>query len=287
MPAKTENRVFLSVVIPVFNTHPAFIQECLESIDRQSWPCPHEVIIVDDGSTNPDTLTLLAGLPPRDGLRVIHQDNLGPGAARNAGIVLAQGEYILPLDADDRLNAELMHALPLLLHNADIDVLHGDVTEFGDASRRRNLSAFHRYDLWLHHNTLYVCAAFRKSLWQQIGGYDASFLTVEDWDFWIRCAVANARFHYVALCFFDYRVIRDGQSLIQKTQDLVPQYHRRTVAKLPLSLIDFDGLNDYVLYRFQKKRRKALGLLLCLYFPKLYHWLCGKGLFSYGKRFLK
>lgn len=87
-----------SVVIPVYNKAP-FLKECLESVFAQSFQ-DHEVIAVDDASTD-DSLELLRSVTdPR--LRIITlEQNVGPGGAAQRGMDAAKGEYILRVDADD------------------------------------------------------------------------------------------------------------------------------------------------------------------------------------------
>lgn len=88
----------VSVVIPTYNGS-AWIAETLDSVFQQTLSqSKTEVIVVDDGSTD-DTLEAIA--PYRDRLRLIQQENMGVGAARNRGIEAANGRYVAPLDHDD------------------------------------------------------------------------------------------------------------------------------------------------------------------------------------------
>lgn len=278
--------MFISIIVPVFNTAPAYIRECLESIGCLAWPCSHEVIVINDGSTDKATLAYLQTLSA-DKYRLIHQPNQGLAAARNAGIHHARGRYIFPLDSDDKVHQEILYFIDTLQQNSHIDVLHGDIAIFGDRVERRPYRAFHRYDLWLRENCLLAGSLYKRALWLKTGGYDASFKTIEDWDFWSRCAAAGAQFTHIPYCNYYYRIINDGQSLIQRTQDQIPHYYQKMLQKLSLAQMDFDGMNEYLLYRFRQKKRKVFGLMLLLYTPKLYAWLCGRGWFGYRDRFLQ
>ncbi len=86
----------LSVIIPTYN-RAQFVVKAIESVFRQS-VTDLEIIVIDDGSTD-DTRTVLKEYPPR--IRYIYQENAGVSAARNAGIRLAQGEWVAFLDSDD------------------------------------------------------------------------------------------------------------------------------------------------------------------------------------------
>lgn len=86
----------ISVIIPAYNSA-ATLPRALDSVLAQTWPA-HEIIVVDDGSTDA-TNEVMKGYAER--VRYVRQDNAGPSAARNQGVVLASGEWIAFLDADD------------------------------------------------------------------------------------------------------------------------------------------------------------------------------------------
>src|SRR6266849_1500345 len=85
-----------SIVIPTYN-RAQLLAHALESVWRQRFR-DYEVIVVDDGS-NDETQAYLHGLNNK--VRVIRQENRGPGAARNIGAHQAHGDYVAFLDSDD------------------------------------------------------------------------------------------------------------------------------------------------------------------------------------------
>lgn len=94
-----------SIIIPVYNAS-ALLGRCLDSVRRQTF-ADYEVIAVDDGSTD-DSGRLLDEYANDPRIRVVHQPNRGQGAARNAALRLAQGEYVLMVDADDFIHPRLL-----------------------------------------------------------------------------------------------------------------------------------------------------------------------------------
>src|SRR5919112_3279382 len=94
----------VSVVIPCYN-QAHFVGEAIESVLAQSYP-HFEIVVIDDGST--DTTSEVAGRYP--GVRCVRQDNQGLSAARNSGLRHSEGEYVVFLDADDRLLPEALEA---------------------------------------------------------------------------------------------------------------------------------------------------------------------------------
>lgn len=94
----------LSIIIPVYNAAP-YLRECLDSLLSQRLR-ELEILCVDDGSTD-DSPAILAEYAARDArIRLLHQQNLGAGAARNAGIEAAAGEYLFFMDADDSVTED-------------------------------------------------------------------------------------------------------------------------------------------------------------------------------------
>lgn len=95
-----------SIIVPVYNVE-GYLNECIESILTQSF-CDYEVILIDDGSVD-DSGKLCDFYARRyTQFRVIHQENKGLSVARNVGIELARGEYILFVDSDDCLENTLV-----------------------------------------------------------------------------------------------------------------------------------------------------------------------------------
>lgn len=103
------NKVAISVIIPVFNAE-EYLDRCLESILSQEFS-PYEVILVDDGSTDASSLICDRYSSTDARFRTIHKTNGGVSSARNAGMNIAKGEYLMFVDSDDALPAGAMKEL--------------------------------------------------------------------------------------------------------------------------------------------------------------------------------
>ena len=114
-----------SVVVPVYNAEP-FLRECLDSVLRQSCRS-FEVICVDDGSTDGSSVILDEFQERYGKIRVLHKGNQGVSSARNKGLEIARGRYVLFLDADDYIADESLRqiAKAIKAHNPDIVVFGG------------------------------------------------------------------------------------------------------------------------------------------------------------------
>ncbi|HEX3978514.1 MAG TPA: glycosyltransferase [Solirubrobacteraceae bacterium] len=175
----------VSVVVPCFN-YGRYLAEAVRSVLVQSLR-EVEVIIVDDGSTD-DSRAVAQSLieaDPQAGIHLITQANCGsPGQTRNVGIAAARGEYVVCLDADDRLHPEyLARCAAALDAHADAAIAYGDLQMFGDDE---TLHVPPEWDtrVQLDCNFLDVASMFRRSVWTEVGGYDGE-IGYEDWDFWI------------------------------------------------------------------------------------------------------
>ena len=203
----------VSIVIPCFN-HGEFLPEAVASVTKIGRD-DIELIVVDDGSTDEGTVREVDKLVAQ-GIKVIRQGNNGPAGARNAAIRASQGEYILPLDADDRLRSGWIdRGIAILDSDPQVGVVYGDAQCFGTRSDHWRVGLFDAGKL-LNWNFIHASALYRRSVWEQNSGYDLTILRgLEDWDFWLGAMEHGWRFAYMPEVFFDYR--RAEQSLITTT----------------------------------------------------------------------
>src|SRR5690348_1004945 len=210
----------VSVIIPCFN-HGEFLPEAVASV--RATKCEDvEIIVVDDGSTDERTPREIDALETA-GIRVIRQENKGLAAARNAAIAVARGEYIFPLDADDRIRPQCIdREVAILDASPQTGVVYSDGEFFGVRSGRWEIGPFDAEHL-LQWNYIACCALFRRSIWEQNGGYDGTMPVqgLEDWDFWISTYDHGWKFHYIPEPLFDYRTKND--SMITRTYGMEPK----------------------------------------------------------------
>jgi len=173
----------VSVIIPCYNQG-QYLSESIGSVlasDHQEL----EIIVVDDGSSDPDTCRILDRLDhPKT--RLIRRENGGLAAARNSGIAAVQGSYILPLDADDRIGSHyISQAVAALESSPSLGIVYCRAEKFGEETGSWKLAPFSRWRMALG-NVIFCSAVYRRVDWQAVGGYDEALRRGwEDWDFWL------------------------------------------------------------------------------------------------------
>lgn len=197
----------LSIIIPCYN-HGDFLEAAITSTNYEQFPFV-EIIIVNDGSTDENTIAVLSSIND-ERIRIIHQKNSGVGAARNAGIKVANGEFILVLDADNEIKPDYyIQAITCFSNYPKVAVFYSNFIQFGDVveNKKVELPPF-SIDRLFTSNFIDACAVFRKSLWEEIGGYDEEMpvMGYEDWDFWLRTAALEKEFFHSEDALYHYRV---------------------------------------------------------------------------------
>lgn len=205
----------VSVVIPCYN-HGKFLGEAIDSVLASDFN-RHEIIVINDGSTDPYTIGVFKEMERRFSrdrrVSIIHQENAGLPAARNAAIKAARGEYILPLDADNKIRPHYMSkAVEVLDKNKKIGVVYAYAELFGEKTGVWTFQPFDSQKLLLE-NLVEACSVFRKKIWEQCDGYDAAMtIGYEDWDLWISAMEKGWGFHLIEEVLFDYRVRKNSMA---------------------------------------------------------------------------
>jgi glycosyltransferase involved in cell wall biosynthesis/GT2 family glycosyltransferase len=220
----------VTVVIPCYEQG-QWVTDAVVSVFEQthrSW----EVVLVDDGSTNRDTVDILEGLAAWPRVRLLRQDNAGLAAARNAGIAAAAGRFVVPLDADDELApAFLERMLAALADGPDAGFAHCWAELFGDVEGIWATRPVNPY--WdLLANSVVGCVLLRREAWAAVGGYAETMRDGnEDWDLWVRLRAAGWGQVRVMVPLFRYR--KHGVSMSVGTEAAFEEGRRRLAGRHP------------------------------------------------------
>jgi glycosyltransferase involved in cell wall biosynthesis len=125
--------MLFSIIIPVYNIS-TYISECIESILSQDFE-EYEIILVDDDSKD-GSAEICIKYAQRSNIRYVHQENAGPNVARNSGVRLSRGEYILFVDGDDKLSPSALTTLSKHISESDPDIINFSYLFFEDGAGR-------------------------------------------------------------------------------------------------------------------------------------------------------
>jgi glycosyltransferase involved in cell wall biosynthesis len=180
----------VSVVIPCYQqSH--YLGDALASVAAQTVP-PLETIVVDDGSDSTHA-QCIRDRCDQYGARYVRVTNRGLPNARNTGLMLARGEWFLPLDADDALDPTYIEKTLAEAETSGADVVLTGIQEVGPYRKEKYLAGFDRpwqdvtVDLLLFDfNRFFYCSLFRTKTMREIGGYNGRLVEgFEDYSTWI------------------------------------------------------------------------------------------------------
>lgn len=194
----------VSVIMPCYNDG-KYIKESIASVLSQTYT-NLELIIVNDGSTDKDTIDILQSIcDPR--IKIINSENVGPAEARNIGIKNSIGAYIMPVDSDDLIDSTYVSkCVDILEKDENIGVVYCLADLFGEKSGSWDLPTYSLENMLLD-NVVFVTAMFRKDDWQKVGGFNTSLIYgMEDYDFWLSILELGREIVQIKEVLFHYRI---------------------------------------------------------------------------------
>ena len=217
------NHPLISIIVPCYN-QAHFMDECLQSVfiqSYQNWEC----IIVNDQSPDNTEEIALMWTQKDHRFKYLKKQNGGLSSARNAGIKIAQGEWILPLDSDDFISRNYLE-LAANEFQKDYTVIYCRAQKFGIKNEEFNLGMYSFEEL-LKKNLIFCSALFRRETWEKVGGYDENMKNgFEDWDFWLSALYKEKKTYRIPEICFHYR--KKESSMVRdmgiETKELVKEY---------------------------------------------------------------
>ena len=263
----------VSVIVPSYNLG-QYLPETLNSVlaqTYQDWEC----LVVENGSTD-GSLSVVNEYAAADSriVPVVFAENVGVAAARNRGLELAEGKYVLFLDADDLIAPGYMAAAVQALEaDPSLTVVYGRAERFGTETSW-DLPPF-SMDTMLARNCLYISCFFRK---EAARPFDPAFKAgFEDWDFWLSLLEGETEpkvLQLPELCF-RYRTRRNSRNrgvsddALAEIRRRLWEKHKALYAKYfcdPLETVEYRRLQS----AFRKASRWSLLWKLRLLYRKLF-----------------
>jgi glycosyltransferase involved in cell wall biosynthesis len=224
---KFHDKPLLSLLTPVYNVSPQFLQECVESVLFQSYPY-WELLLFDDGSTRLETLTLLKRFAKIDRRIKVHlnHENLGICRTTNNAISNAKGQFSVFLDHDDKLapNA-LFETVKTINRSPDVDIVYSD----RDMISERGTRYMHLFKPgWAPETILssnYLChlTMYRRSLLVDLGGLDRETEGSQDHDLILRAEETSPRVQHIPKVLYHWRQHQDSVALNPESKEYAYQ----------------------------------------------------------------
>lgn len=247
--------ITVSILIPCYN-QANYIAETLDSVLAQTYP-HWEAIVINDGSPD-NTREVVSPYVEKDmRIRYIEIPNGGVSAARNRALQEAKAEWVVPLDADDRLMPTFLEeTLQAAKTYTDATVIATEVNYFDGKSGRMDVG-FKDYRTQLFKNQIVCTCLFRKADALAINGYDEDMhIGLEDWEFFIRLLYKDKRVVMLPRILFEYRIKLVSRNCCckdsQKEEALYAYVYKKHIDKY----LEYFGNPIDMLIRFDIIRRQ-------------------------------
>lgn len=279
---------YISIIVPVYNVE-SYLDKCIASIVNQTsheW----EAILVDDGSTDNSGAICDKWASQCQQIKVIHQTNKGLSGARNAGINLARGEYILLLDSDDYLELTALEKISSRLHKNKPDILYGKALTVDNNGNKQEKMKYHQFSERVYLGKEYLEKLNNSTsiitFCAQFGVYSRKFLNKNDIRFceglihedelWTPCVLLKAKTVFYMDEFFYNHYVREGSIM-----------HSGNIEKSAINTIQVCMKLREIYEEYPKKQIKYLrDRLAMLYLRAIPYYPCYKQLIElFGRGF--
>ncbi|MCH7396513.1 glycosyltransferase [Belliella sp. DSM 107340] len=216
MPKTTEFYKFC-VIIPCYN-QAHFLSDSLNSVINQDYR-NLEILVINDGSTDNFDLVMSSFIKKDNRIKIYSQPNQGLSATRNTGLKYANGDFIVFLDADDWLEIDFFKNYSKVINQfPDFELYRCGYSYWSLDRGKRYHTHLPSNDGLLYPNVVKenigACHSIliKKSIADQLGGFDISLKSCEDWDYWVRAGKLGAKIKSIPIDLVGYRYITDSMS---------------------------------------------------------------------------
>ncbi|OGT31720.1 MAG: hypothetical protein A3E87_01920 [Gammaproteobacteria bacterium RIFCSPHIGHO2_12_FULL_35_23] len=227
----------VSIIIPTYN-QAGYLEECLNSILRQTYSC-WEAIIINNNSTD-NTLEVIKKFSD-ERIKVLNFSNHGIiAASRNYGVQHAKGKSIAFLDSDDLWDPYKIEKYMDIFLKKQVDLICSDVILFNNTEKKRRYTSSNKfsYSYLLYHTNKIVTSSvmLKKQVFLEANGFNenSNLVTCEDYDLWLRLAYLKKSFYSIHLPLTYYRVNEAGasrnyQNHLLATLNLLALHHKKFI----------------------------------------------------------
>jgi GT2 family glycosyltransferase/glycosyltransferase involved in cell wall biosynthesis len=211
-------RPVISLIVPVYNVRPDFLQACIISVLAQTYPF-WELCLCDDASTDEGTrlvLDTMQGIDPRIRIRRL-TENHGIAGASNQAVEMATGEFIAMLDNDDTIDRDaLLEVARALYADPSIDVIYTDEDKIDEQGGL--IDTYFKPDWSPEHleSVMYVLhmLVVRKRLFLELGGFRDAFSGAQDYDLMLRLSRRTQHVHHITKALYHWRAVEGSAAAV-------------------------------------------------------------------------
>lgn len=256
----------VSIIVPCYN-QAEYIEDCLTSVINQTytnWEC----IVVNDGGKDNVEAVMKKWTAQDSRISFISTTNKGVSHARNIGIKSTSGQFILPLDADDKIASNYLYlAIEAYKNQPDLTLVYCKAETFGTITGPWELKPFSLKALAVD-NIIFCSAIYKRSDWELLNGYDESLIKgLEDWEFWIALLKTGGKVLQLESTCFYYRIKSVSRQQQLNPNNKIPIYKYISIKHADFfvsQLGDFQTLyGNYIKaknesYKSLKNKKKAI-----------------------------
>ena len=202
----------VSIIVPCYK-QAAYLPETIDSVLKQTYP-NWECVIVNDGSPDNTDEIVHRYIGKDSRFKYIQQENKGLATARNKGIAYSEGEFILPLDADDLIEPMYVEkAIQHFMSHPETKLVYCKAEKFGEENGAWYLEPY-EYEKIIWRNCIFCSALYRRKDYDETIGYNPNMVHgYEDWDFWLQLLKPGDIVFCIDEVLFHYRTKKKSRNI--------------------------------------------------------------------------
>ncbi len=261
----------ISILVPVFNPEPHFLNCCIRSVLYQTYP-HWELCLADDCSTDAGIKSLLQSWAAKDSRikLTFHQENRGISETTNSAAKLAEGEYLGFLDNDDELTPDCLFHVVEAVNRTDARIVYTDEDLVGDDATRH--SAFFKPDFNLNllhsHNYITHFLVVERRLFAEVGGFDPSYDGAQDYDLILRLTGKSEQIVHIPRILYHWRALKSSTSVNHSQKPYAHEAGKKAlqaainVRGLSAKAVDTD-LNFFYRTKYERTGDPFVSVVIC------------------------
>lgn len=266
--AAFDQQPLISLVMPVYNVDPKWLEKALKSVEAQ-WYENWELCIADDKSTNESTIAYIESISnPK--IKVTRlQENLNISGASNAALQSAQGEYIMLMDNDDEITPDALYEVVKCINDTNADFIYSDedfISPEGEYINPHFKPDFSP-DLLLSHNYITHLSCFKRTLLDEVGHFNPAYDGAQDYELFLRLTEKASTIQHIPKVLYHWRMLESSTSLnseakpeaLERGKQLLEETLRRRGID---GSVEYGNMHHYFRVRYTIKNNPLVSIVI-------------------------